>query len=96
MFKNNSLKELASLFASTSDEKTVQMLFQLFFTPSERDFLSMRNKIVKELLVSGLPQREIAKKISVSISKITAGSKELQQTPTVLKDYLRKFYKNNP
>lgn len=45
-------------------------------TPAEYKDLAVRWQIVKQLK-AGIPQREIAKKLHVSISTVTRGSREM-------------------
>lgn len=59
------------------DKKEVELFFRAFFTPQELETLDHRYRLV-ELLVQGLPQREIADRIGVSISQISRGSQELK------------------
>jgi Trp operon repressor len=61
-------------------------------TPKERESLAERWQII-QLLASGMPQREIAKKLSLSISKITRGSRVLQQGRGGFKQALKKMKK---
>ena len=53
------------------------MLLEDILTPQEIDSLAERWQLVQEL-AKGTPQREVAEKLSVSISKITRGSRVLQ------------------
>ncbi|MEK7591036.1 MAG: Trp family transcriptional regulator [Patescibacteria group bacterium] len=53
-------------------------LLQDLLTPNERESLTERWQIV-QLLANGMPQRDIADKLGVSISKITRGSRVLQE-----------------
>lgn len=52
-------------------------LLRDLLTPKERESLAERWQII-QLLDSGMPQREIADRLGVSISKITRGSRVLQ------------------
>ena len=70
-------KELCRLLASIENEKEADLLLRDLFTPQELDEFSERWNIVQEL-DKGTPQREIAKKLEVSISTITRGSTELK------------------
>lgn len=83
-------KELVALFHAAKTKKQVDQLLHLFLTISERESLADRYGIIKELLTSDLPQREISQKIKVSIAKITAGSNELKTTSAALKSFLKK------
>lgn len=70
-------KELCELFASIENEKEADKLLQDILTPQEIDSLTERWQLVQEL-ARGTPQRKIAAKLNVSISKITRGSRVLQ------------------
>lgn len=59
------------------DKDDAVLFFRAFFTHKELDELSMRYAIINEL-INGTKQREISKKLGVSISQITRGSHELQ------------------
>lgn len=70
------MRELFELFASIRSEKEAEMLLKDIFTPAELESLSKRWWELRELS-EGTPQREIAKKLKVSISKVTRGSQVL-------------------
>jgi indole-3-glycerol phosphate synthase len=59
------------------DKDDAVLFFRAFFTSKEVDELCMRYAIINEL-INGTTQREISKKLGVSISQITRGSHELQ------------------
>ena len=65
------------------------MLFDLFFTPEEKDNLALRYLIIQELLQDEKSQREMAKNLNVSIAKITRGSNELKRISPKLLATLR-------
>jgi TrpR family transcriptional regulator, trp operon repressor len=62
--------------------------FELFLTSSEREELTLRYLIIKELLKGERTQREIAKYLKVSISKITRGSNYLKMMDDDFKKFL--------
>ena len=66
------VKELFALFASVRGEKEAKMLLEDILTPQELASLCERWQLIQELH-RGTPQRDIAKKLGVSISKITRG-----------------------
>jgi len=71
------LSALYELFASVSSEKEAKLLLDDMLTPQELASLSERWQLIQELH-KGTPQRDIAKKLGISISKITRGSRMLQ------------------
>lgn len=73
------------------DEKTLDLLFDLLFTPEEKKDLATRCLIIQELLSQEHTQRDIAKDLKVSISKITRGSNELKR----MKNELIRYVKEN-
>lgn len=73
----NYTAELADAIVSIRDRKTAKDFLKNLLTPGELDEISKRLQIVK-LLKKGIPQREIAKKLDVSIGTITRGSRELK------------------
>ena len=70
-------RELCELLASIKNENEADMLMQDLLTPQEIESLAERWQLVQEL-AKGTPQRDIAKKLSLSISKITRGSRVMQ------------------
>lgn len=70
-------KELYELFAALENEKEAEDLLKDILTPQELDSLTERWQEV-QLLAKGMPQRDIAEKLGISISKITRGSRALQ------------------
>lgn len=68
--------DLYALIASVKSPKEAEMLLQDMLTPQELESLSERWQIVKEL-AKGTSQRDLAKKLGVSISKITRWSRML-------------------
>lgn len=71
------LKELLELFAAVESPKEAELLLQDILTPQELASIAERWQLIKEL-AKGTPQRDIAKKLDLSISKITRGSQMLQ------------------
>lgn len=71
------LQELFRLFASAESEKEAKMLLDDILTPQELASLAERWQLIQELH-AGTPQRDIAKRLNISISKITRGSRMLQ------------------
>ena len=71
------LKDLYELVSSIENEKEAKMLLEDLLTPQELASLSERWQLIQELH-KNTPQRTIAQKLGVSISKITRGSRMLQ------------------
>lgn len=74
-------KELAQVISSISEEKTALELLKNLLTPKELDEIALRVQIFKHLN-NGTPQRDIAKKLGVSIGTISRGSREWQYGPS--------------
>lgn len=69
--------ELTDTIVSMKDRQTAKDFLKNILTPGELKEISKRLQIVK-LLKKGMPQREIAKRLDVSIGTITRGSRELK------------------
>jgi TrpR family trp operon transcriptional repressor len=78
------LNELARIFASETQCENIKSFFNALLTPSEAAGVSLRWALVKALQKK-TPQREIAKKLGVSLCKITRGSRELKKSPAFFK-----------
>ena len=82
------LEEIASKLLQLKTKEDTELFLRAFLTPSEVLELCDRYLITK-CLINGKSQRDISKEIGVSISKITAGSRELQFNYG--KDIFKKF-----
>lgn len=85
-------QQLCELFAAIENEKEADLLLQDILTPQEMDSLAERWQLVQEL-AKGTPQREIADKLKISISKITRGSRVLQYGSGGFLKFLKKLGK---
>lgn len=83
------LQDLYALLASLKTTKDAQLLADDLLTPQERSKLAERWQIVK-MLAAGKTQRDIAKKLNVSISKVTRGSRALQYGSGAFQKLLKK------
>ena len=72
------LKRFFTMLSKAEMEADLIALFDCFFTPEELAALSLRVNVVKALLDGELSQREIAKQLKTSISKVTRGSRQLK------------------
>ena len=80
-------RELLDVISGIQDTDALERLFQDLFTPAELDDLILRWKLLKDLH-KGLPQRKIAEKYSISLCKITRGSKVLKKKNCVVNTIL--------
>jgi TrpR family trp operon transcriptional repressor len=71
------LQELYRLFSAVKGEKEAELLLTDILTPQELESLAERWQLVKALH-AGMPQRDIAEKLGISISKVTRGSSALK------------------
>jgi len=70
-------QELINLLTNIKNPQLMSELLEDILTPGEFEEIITRWQIIKELS-RGVPQREIAAKLKVSIAKITRGSRELR------------------
>ncbi len=74
------LREIAEVLAEMRQPAEVRDWLQALLTPCERARLCLRWKLVG-LLAAGVPQREIARRLGISLCKITRGSREIKRGP---------------
>jgi TrpR family trp operon transcriptional repressor len=86
----DNIKEIASLLAKTNQQKLIQEFLESILTPAELEAISSRWEIVK-MLDKGVSQRKIAKKLHLSLCKITRGSKELKKANSPMKKMINKI-----
>jgi TrpR family trp operon transcriptional repressor len=72
------LSEMAGVLAKTSSGELIEAFLRCLLTPAETADIAARWALVKAL-DQKIPQREIAKKLGLSLCKITRGSKELKK-----------------
>jgi len=70
-------QELLKVIHSIENMKDLSLFFEDIFTPAELEDISLRWKLLKDLH-DGMTQRKIAEKYSISLCKITRGSKILK------------------
>jgi TrpR family transcriptional regulator, trp operon repressor len=94
MHRNKSAKkpeedvELARVFASITDEKTMRRFFGEIFTRAELDDIVLRWKLMN-LLRAGVPQRKIAADLGISLCKITRGAKIVKNRNSITNRYIQ-------
>lgn len=76
--KRKFLEELAEVFLKFKSKEEVIDFLEGILTPKELEEIPKRLQIVK-LLKKGVSQREIAKRLGVSLGTITRGSNELKR-----------------
>ena len=70
--------DIINVFAATTEEEDMKALFDDMFTDSERRDLVNRWLLMKDIY-QGKPQRQIAADRSLSLCKITRGSRMLKK-----------------
>jgi TrpR family trp operon transcriptional repressor len=85
-------KELCELLSSIEDKKEADLLLQDILTPQEIESLAERWQLI-QMLAKGLPQRDVAEKLNISISKVTRGSRMLQYGSGGFQHFLKKLKK---
>ena len=88
----SSYKELYELFAAVDSPKEAKMLLEDILTPQELESIAQRWQEI-QALARGDSQRDIAKELKISISKITRGSRMLQYGGGGFRHFLRKLHK---
>lgn len=83
------LQEVYQIFAGIKTAERAKLFLQDMFTPAEMEQVVQRWRLVK-LLHQGLPQREISRKLKISISKVTRGSRVMQTSGKGFKLFLEK------
>lgn len=81
-------QQFLTLCMSAESEQQLSELLGLLLTLEERDALSMRALLIKELLKGEKTQREIAQNLHISIAKITRGSNALKIVSDDLKKHI--------
>ncbi|MCF7801477.1 MAG: trp operon repressor [Candidatus Marinimicrobia bacterium] len=69
--------ELLTILSDYRDRKELENFLQDLLTPNEIEEIGKRWELIK-LLVDGVPQREIAKQLGISLGKISRGAHELK------------------
>jgi TrpR family transcriptional regulator, trp operon repressor len=75
--------KMIEAFCSVNDPDEMKKLLCEILTSSELEALNLRWKLMTELS-TGHTQREIAKKLGISLCKITRGAKILKDKKTLL------------
>lgn len=82
------LKEMSVTLAAAHDPRLIEEFLYSLFTKSEADEIAKRWALVKDL-ASGIPQRQIAQNLGLSLCKITRGSRELKKPESAFRRMLQ-------
>ncbi len=82
------LKEMSETLAAAHDPRLIEEFLYSLFTKSEADEIAKRWALVKDL-ASGIPQRQIAQNLGLSLCKITRGSRELKKPESAFRRMLQ-------
>lgn len=85
-------KDLYKLFIAIKNEKEAEDLLSDILTPQELDSLAERWQEIQEL-AKGNTQREVARKLKISVAKVSRGSKILQYGTGGFLHFLKKLKK---
>lgn len=91
MNRNNNREtfDIACFLSGMKDQDEIVNFMVEILTQSELETLSKRWRILN-MLVQGETQRNIAKKLNVSLCKVTRGSKILKNKKSIISKYLIK------
>ncbi len=78
------LRELSTALSRCTDPELISEFLMCLLTPAELQAVSRRWALVREI-DTGTTQREIAKKMGLSLCKITRGSRELKKEDSPFK-----------
>jgi TrpR family transcriptional regulator, trp operon repressor len=76
---STTIEEIARLLARIDDERLMVEFLTELLTPAEARRIAQRWELVK-LLEEGVSQREVARRLGISLCNITRGSKELKKS----------------
>lgn len=82
------LREMSVTLAAARDPRLIEEFLYSLFTKSEADEIAKRWALVKDL-ASGIPQRQIAQNLGLSLCKITRGSRELKKPESAFRRMLQ-------
>lgn len=85
--------DVLKILCDIVDLDQMESFLEEILTPAERRDLALRWDLMKKLK-AGVPQRQIAADLGISLCKITRGAKILRQSKSVSKSYLDSGEKN--
>ncbi|KPK75984.1 MAG: hypothetical protein AMJ79_08865 [Phycisphaerae bacterium SM23_30] len=84
--------DIVEIFCKINDRRSMEKFFEEIFTPLERKHLHLRWQLMR-MLHQDIPQRQIARRLEISLCKITRGAKILRDKKSVTKKVLDKTHK---
>lgn len=91
LYDEHAFEELCTAMALASDAALIGEFLHSLLTPKEIAEVASRWALVKEI-DAGTTQREISKKLGLSLCKITRGSKMLKQENSAFKQMIDIFH----
>ena len=86
----DAIKEIAEVLAKIDDQVLIEDFLVSILTENEIKEIHSRWDLVK-LLYQGVSQRTIARKLGLSLCKITRGSKELKKRNSAFKKVINEY-----
>ncbi|HOG65225.1 MAG TPA: Trp family transcriptional regulator [Spirochaetota bacterium] len=80
------MREIARILSSLKSDE-IEIFLEQLLTDTEQDMIRRRWELVR-LLHQGVPQRDIASRLSMSLCKVTRGAKELKRPDSVFRKIL--------
>ena len=81
--------EVVKVFSDIKDTRAMKQLFEEIFTPAEIQDVALRWRLMT-MLHQGVPQRQIASELGVSLCKITRGAKIIRNRRSATRKLLDK------
>lgn len=88
----NKIREMSCALAALRDEKLIEGFLRSLLTRNEINEITSRWALVR-LLDQGVSQRKVAKKLGLSLCKITRGSRELKKRNSAFKRVIAELHK---
>jgi TrpR family trp operon transcriptional repressor len=83
--------EVMKVFSSIDDTRTMRTFFEEIFTPAEIQDVALRWRLMT-MLHQGIPQRQIASQLGISLCKITRGSRIIKNRQSATRKLLDKKF----
>ncbi len=81
------IDDICVALCEIDEQDQMRRFLEEILTPAERKDVALRWELMR-MLADGLPQRQIAEELGVSLCKITRGARILKQTNSVSKKHL--------